>query len=221
MDGELCGFLPLHWGSAVGRPKLLLSRSRAGRFGPCGLAWMDQSVSPGNSQFWQSRLLPVLVQSWCGPRAVSRGSRVDHSQSASSGLSPSPRWALVVSSSPPLLAHRILPKTRRNVHGLARPSKHPRGYLKRRELSEAPAQPFPLDSVIVGSSGRRCDYGRFLIAGALARFRHPPALASRVVYRRVKCTGASSIARRVEMACSHAMPCPLLRVKPARTGASA
>lgn len=74
--------------------KAASSRRRAGRFGPSMWSRRVESVSPGNSQFWQSRLLPVLVQSWCGPRAASYGGRVDDLQPASSGLYPSPRWRL-------------------------------------------------------------------------------------------------------------------------------
>lgn len=195
--------------SALGlrcRAKLLLrDAGRVGSVHPCGL---DESFSPGNSQSWQPRLLPVLIQSLCGPRAASYGGRVDDCGRLLRACIRPHDGGLVVSSSPPLLAHRILLNPRRSVHGLARsieaPSRPSEGGGSCPKPRPNPSHSAPSllahPHAAAGSSFSDCpDCGTFC---------HPYALASGVLNRRVECTEARGVYRKVDedgMAWSHAM----------------
>src|SRR5690606_2514222 len=91
-----------------------------------------------------------------------------------------------VSSSPPLLAHRILSKPQRNAHRLARShQKHPRKYLKEAGAvpSPSPALPTRLRHCwLISTPSREMSFSDCLGFGT---FCHPSALASGAVYRRI------------------------------------
>lgn len=111
--------------SALGlrsRPELLVPA--AGRVGSAHAVSMNPSLSgfpsPGSpdSSLFASRARVGLGRLFTGVR-------VDYSSRLLRACIRPHDGGLVVSSSPPLLAHRILSKPRRNAHGLARSIKTP------------------------------------------------------------------------------------------------
>lgn len=194
--------------SALGlrsRPELLVPA--AGRVGSAHAVSMNPSLSgfpsPGSpdSSLFASRARVGLGRLFTGVR-------VDYSSRLLRACIRPHDGGLVVSSSPPLLAHRILLNPGRSVHGLAR-------------SIEAPSRP--------SGGGGSCPKPRpnashsapsllahphaaagltFSDCPDLGTFCHPYALASGVLNRRVECTEARGVYRKVDedgMAWSHAM----------------